>query len=317
MELAIEGGAGGGTGVGGESMTAARWAPGRARAAPAPGGADDEPLAPRRRSPPCRGCVHQVLEGAAARGCRTLQQYLALRSAWPYSAAVSQFLASPQLAALLRALLGERVFLFNEQVRPGPGRSLQARSRLLAGGCGARRPGCSGAPCPPQFIVKPARSRGSAFRWHRDCEWCRAGLAQRHSYLSLWCALDDMAPDNGALWVVPGSHVQGAAQAGGAAKEGAADPLQPASPGSDAAAPPAASHRVGPQSLAEGGASPAGAVPLYVKAGTVVVMADTLLHCSGPNDSRHDRHAWMPQFSSGPLLWREGGEPVGLVARCP
>ncbi len=60
---------------------------------------------------------------------------------------------------------------------------------------------------------------------------------------------------------------------------------------------------------------PAGAVPLHVRAGTAVVMCDTLLHGSGPNLSRHDRRAWMPQFSAGPLLWADTGALVGFAAK--
>ena len=167
---------------------------------------------------------------------------------------------------------------------------------------------CS-APMLLQFIVKPARSQGSAFGWHRDSDWCRQRLAQRHGYVSVWCALDDTTGENGALWVLPGSHgAAGPARpkaAGGRAEGGAGSGYVGSSetgPGGGAGGEPSA------------GAGHEGAVPLHVKAGTAVVMADTLLHCSGPNSSRHDRHAWMPQFSCGPLLWREGGAPVAFAA---
>lgn len=198
----------------------------------------------------------------------------------------------------------------------------------------------------PQYIIKPAHSRGSTFRWHRDSDWCSAGLAQRHRYLSLWVALDDMSAGNGALWVVPGSHTapwptpesgrQDVEQQrdGGAAHgdkgctagcgDDAAQPAcdddayEPAAAGAPAAASAPAQQQIPhSQAAAAGGAAgmPAGAVPLYVKAGTAVVMTDTLLHGSGPNLSRHDRRAWMPQFSAGPLLWRDTAAPVAFAAK--
>ena len=52
---------------------------------------------------------------------------------------------------------------------------------------------------------------------------------------------------------------------------------------------------------------PPDALPLVTPAGTAVITSDTVQHCSGPNLSQHIRRAWMPQFSSGPLLWTSGG----------
>ena len=43
----------------------------------------------------------------------------------------------------------------------------------------------------PQYIVKPSRSRLSAFAWHRDSAWCSGSDVEYHPYLSIWVALDD------------------------------------------------------------------------------------------------------------------------------
>jgi hypothetical protein len=122
VELAIESEAGGGARAGEGDMASARRVP-RSQQLPAAAAPAAPPRAAARRlrRPHARrGCVHQVLQGGAAKGCQTLEEYAALRSGWPYRPAAARFLASPALLALLRALLGEQAFLFNEQVRAPP-----------------------------------------------------------------------------------------------------------------------------------------------------------------------------------------------------
>lgn len=55
------------------------------------------------------------------------------------------------------------------------------------------------------------------------------------------------------------------------------------------------------------------AVPLEVAAGTVVITADSVIHCSGPNHSPHWRRAWMPQFAAAPIRRRSDGACVALA----
>ena len=52
---------------------------------------------------------------------------------------------------------------------------------------------------------------------------------------------------------------------------------------------------------------------LSVKAGTAIVMSDRLLHCSTANASKHTRRAWMPQFSSMPILSRSDCTPTSFA----
>ncbi|GLI71116.1 hypothetical protein VaNZ11_016183 [Volvox africanus] len=132
-----------------------------------------------------------------------------------------------------------------------------------------------------QFIVKPScSSSAAAFGWHRDSDWCRGRQEYEYSpYVSVWVALDDMTADNGALAVLPGSHViSGANWAGDGGSKGRQPPEH-----------------------------------LFVPAGTAVVFVDTLLHASGPNHSLHMRRAWMAQFSALPILRRIDRQPVALA----
>jgi len=61
-----------------------------------------------------------------------------------------------------------------------------------------------------QFIIKPPHSNlASAFNWHCDSQYASStGRTVQYSpYVSLWVALDDMAPDNGCLVVLPGGRM--------------------------------------------------------------------------------------------------------------
>ena len=49
-----------------------------------------------------------------------------------------------------------------------------------------------------------------------------------------------------------------------------------------------------------------------MRAGDVLFMSDRVLHCSGPNASDKVRRAWMPQFSSGPVV-DASGAPVAVA----
>lgn len=213
-------------------------------------------------------------------------------------------------------------------------------------GGGSSRPGRSGSTGAAgpllfneQFILKPPRSAySSAFAWHRDSDWCRDGCKYDYSpYVSLWVALDDMTQDNGALAVLPGSHMRArcssargqplAAAAAPSARGGAAERIDVPRQGTAPAPAPSCSSHPGcaaPGQVQEQGSPPgqdadgcgagAGApVQLHVPAGTAVLFWDTLLHASGPNTSRHTRRAWMPQFCSRPITRRSDGQLVALA----
>lgn len=192
-----------------------------------------------------KGCIFETLLGKPGKAQATHQQaYAAIRSRWPCDPAVCQMLLGPKIANVVAALLC----------------SSTAKSNLCLFN--------------DQYIVKPANCPHSGFAWHRDSDWCSEDMISNHSsYLSLWCALDDMTPDNGCLqvWSCPG---------------GLHDHLK----GSDKVA----------KSLA-------------VQAGTAVIMSDRLMHCSLPNSSKAIRRAWMPQFSQQPIFSCGTNDPLTLA----
>ncbi|QDZ22564.1 hypothetical protein HOP50_08g51070 [Chloropicon primus] len=55
-----------------------------------------------------------------------------------------------------------------------------------------------------QYIVKPPMSENSAFKWHRDSDWCSGedGRARGVRYVSLWTPLDDVCEENGTLYTL-------------------------------------------------------------------------------------------------------------------
>ena len=50
-----------------------------------------------------------------------------------------------------------------------------------------------------QYIVKPSKSKNTAFEWHQDCNY----LPQPNLYISVWIPLDDISNDNGSIFMVP------------------------------------------------------------------------------------------------------------------
>jgi len=58
-----------------------------------------------------------------------------------------------------------------------------------------------------QFVVKaPGESKG-VFPWHQDNGY---NGPQPDNNITVWIALDETTTENGCIWVVPGSHKQGA-----------------------------------------------------------------------------------------------------------
>ena len=140
----------------------------------------------------------------------------------------------------------------------------------------------------------------------------------------MWCALDDMTLHNGCFVVQPGSHVVpwdlGTASSGGSAAPRQTEAAAHGDRGSQhLEQQPQQLHQQQRQQDRDQGQQQQqrqqqrqtaqwlpGALPLQVPAGTAIITSDTVLHGSGANRSQHMRRAWMPQFSSGPLLRRDG-----------
>ena len=81
------------------------------------------------------------------------------------------FLFSEPMAGICRSLIGDNVWLFNEQ-----------------------------------FVVKCAEV-GMPFSWHQDSGYIDSECPHK-PYLSLWCALDDVDEQNGTVYVLPFSRAE-------------------------------------------------------------------------------------------------------------
>lgn len=113
-----------------------------------------------------------------------------------------------------------------------------------------------------QAVIK--RPGAPEFPWHQDNGY--GGLLDE--YVQLWVPLVDTYPENGGIWLLPGSHRQG---------------LQP--------------HRVVGAHVQWIG-EPRNPVPVTVRRGDLLVFSSYLLHRSGPNRSHLDRIAYVAEIMS-------------------
>ncbi len=128
------------------------------------------------------------------------------------------------------------------------------------------------------FVVKAGRI-GMSFGWHQDSGYL---MGQAHEpYLSLWCALDDATPDNGALHVLPWSQT-GSREIAPHHKDKASGDL-----------------------IGCAGDDPGVVVP--VPRGSIVVLSSALFHRSGPNTTEHPRRAFLASYSAHPIANDQGG----------
>ncbi|CAL5227759.1 g10778 [Coccomyxa viridis] len=126
-----------------------------------------------------------------------------------------------------------------------------------------------------QYIVKsPHCGAASAFPWHCDDAWLPSEDREDKAYLSVWIALDDMTEESGTLVVQPMRRMCDT------------------------------SHNQHPSAMPP--------EVITVPAGTVVVMASSLAHCSLPNKGSRMRRAYMPQFSADPMC-DKSGVPLALA----
>jgi len=117
------------------------------------------------------------------------------------------------------------------------------------------------------------------FPWHQDDGYTPVSPSP---YLTLWLALNDATPDNGCIWVLPGSHKQG---------------LVP--------------HTSSPIGLiCHAGDDPDQGVPVPVKAGSIAVFYSLTMHKSGINRSQGTRKAYILQYSHTNLKNMRTGEII-------
>ncbi|MFA6959001.1 MAG: phytanoyl-CoA dioxygenase family protein [Thermoanaerobaculia bacterium] len=127
------------------------------------------------------------------------------------------------------------------------------------------------------FIVK-ARRTGMSFGWHQDSGYL---LGNQHApYLSLWCALDDVTAENGALHVLPYDRA------------GTREVV------------PHQKERDSGDFVGFRGDDPGIVVP--VPRGSIVALSSTLFHRSGPNTTDAPRRAFLASYSSLPITDAKG-----------
>jgi ectoine hydroxylase-related dioxygenase (phytanoyl-CoA dioxygenase family) len=168
--------------------------------------------------------------------------------AYATSAAVRQFLRSDLMVDIARAVLGQDVYLFNEQ-----------------------------------YVVK-APERGMPFAWHQDSGF----IPYPHRpYLTCWIPLDDVSDANGTAHVLPYSRA------------GTRDVV---------------AHRRDPETndlIGYSGEDPGD--PLTLPAGGIAAFSSTLLHRTGPNNSRQPRRVYVAQYTAEPLLDQDHSRPRHLA----
>ncbi len=120
-------------------------------------------------------------------------------------------------------------------------------------------------------------SEGSEFPWHQDYPyWYVAAGTDAQDVVTAIVFLDDATVDNGALRVIPGSHLNGPVRR---------DPSDPTRFLTDPTAIDAAD-----------------AVVIEAPAGTVIWFGAFLVHCSNPNRTHGHRRALLPS-------WQPAGRP--------
>ena len=130
-----------------------------------------------------------------------------------------------------------------------------------------------------QYVVKAADS-DSKFSWHQDSGY----VGHYHTpYLSCWCALDDMSIENGTIYVLPY----------GRDGRNSDDELI------DHVVEVGTNDKIGYHGDDPGD-------PAIVPAGSIVVFSSRTFHRSGSNQTDQYRRSYLAQYSSEPIMNKEG-----------
>jgi ectoine hydroxylase-related dioxygenase (phytanoyl-CoA dioxygenase family) len=130
-----------------------------------------------------------------------------------------------------------------------------------------------------QYVVKAADT-DSKFSWHQDSGY----IGHYHTpYLSCWCALDDMSEENGTIFVLPYSRD------GRHSKDELIDHIV-----EDGTNDKVGYHGDDPGDLA------------IVPAGSIVVFSSRTFHRSGANKTDQYRRSYLAQYSSEPIMNKDG-----------
>lgn len=130
-----------------------------------------------------------------------------------------------------------------------------------------------------QFVVKAAEV-GASFSWHQDSGYI--GYAHK-PYLTCWCPLDDVSPENGTVDILPMSRSGIRQVKDHEFKQGSSD------------------------MVGYTGDDPGD--PVIAKAGSIAAFSSLTFHRSGANTTPRPRRVYVVQYSPEPILNEAGTEP--------
>ncbi len=129
------------------------------------------------------------------------------------------------------------------------------------------------------------RGDDSPFQWHQDNGY---GTLAPDNSISCWLALDDVDERNGCLWIIPGSHRNGAIE------------HSSGKPGERQAQPDGADR----------------AIPLRLRAGECVFFHASALHMSRGNQTDRMRRAYFFRYADADAIEIVTGQPrIGMLLR--
>lgn len=132
-----------------------------------------------------------------------------------------------------------------------------------------------------QYVVKAADT-DTKFNWHQDSGY----IGHYHKpYLSCWCALDDMSEANGTIYILPYSR----------------DGRNTAAELVEHVTETGSNDKVGYHGDDPGD-------PVIVPAGSIAVFSSRTFHRSGANTTDQYRRSYLAQYSSEPIMNRDGTE---------
>lgn len=229
------------------------------------------------------GCILEPL-GTLVTGTQiegdslTRDDYLSMRSKFNGPGVGAELLFGSMLCNILQQLMGEDLYLFNEQ-----------------------------------YIVKtPHAGEESKFVMHQDSQYVH-GLEQEQvpPYVSVWCALDDMNEENGCLYILP---YPAPPEPPTTLRDDRL--LRFASPDHMRRHHLDMAHAY-PSGILGGSDEVGGELPILLDRGSIVILSSLVYHRSGANISDEQRRAYMPQFSWGPIRCTAAGDTKNVAFAVP
>lgn len=131
-----------------------------------------------------------------------------------------------------------------------------------------------------QFVVK-GPEKGMKFGWHQDSGY----VGYPHPpYLTCWCTLDDVTIENGTVFILPYNRAGTREMVAHVKEEGTND------------------------MVGYFGDDPG--IPMIVPAGSIACFSSVAFHRSGINTTPAMRRIYLAQYSTTPLLSKDGTRPL-------